>query len=81
MEKLKVSELLKATGGKLIQGDLKREISGISTDSRKIKKDELFIVLKGPRYDGQDFVHEALDKGACGALTVQSPKSKVKRSL
>ena len=77
MEKLKVSELVKASGGRLIQGDLKKEISGISTDSRKIKKDELFIVLKGPRYDGQDFVQEALEKGACGALVVQSPKSKV----
>ncbi len=75
MEKLKVSELVKATGGRLIQGDLKREISGISTDSRKIKKDELFIVLKGPRYDGQDFVPEALEKGACGALVVQCPSA------
>jgi UDP-N-acetylmuramoyl-tripeptide--D-alanyl-D-alanine ligase len=72
MEKLKVSELLKATGGKLIQGDLKREIFGISIDSRKIKRNELFIALKGPRYDGQDFVPEALDKGACGALIIKS---------
>ncbi|MCK4648131.1 UDP-N-acetylmuramoyl-tripeptide--D-alanyl-D-alanine ligase, partial [bacterium] len=73
MEKLKVSELVKAIGGRLIQGDLKKEISGISTDSRKIKKDELFIVLKGPRYDGQDFIPEALKKGACGILISQLP--------
>lgn len=72
MEKLKVGEILKATGGRLIQGDLKGEISGISTDSRKIKKDDLFIALKGPRYDGQDFIQEALDKGACGALISRS---------
>ena len=73
MEKLKVSELVKATGGRLIQGDLKEEISGISTDSRKVKKGELFIVLKGPRYDGQDFIPEALEKGACGILVSKLP--------
>ncbi len=73
MEKLKVRELLEATGGRLIQGDLKREISGISTDSRKIKRDELFVALKGLRYDGQDFLQEALDKGACGILVSTSP--------
>ncbi len=72
MEKLKVSELIEATGGRLIQGDLKEEISGISTDSRKIKKHELFIALKGPKYDGQDFIQEAIDKGACGALISRS---------
>jgi len=73
MERLKVGEIIEATGGRLIQGDLKEEISGISTDSRKIKKDELFIVLKGPRYDGQDFIPEALEKGACGILISKLP--------
>ncbi len=73
MERLTVGELIEATGGRLIQGDLKREISGISTDSRKIKKDELFIALKGPRYDGHDFVPEAIQKGASGILISKLP--------
>lgn len=73
MEKLKVRELLEATGGRLIQGDLKREISGISTDSRKIKRDELFVALKGLRYDGQDFLQEVLGKGASGILISKLP--------
>jgi len=72
MEKLKVSELLEATGGRLIQGEPKREISGISTDSRKIGKSDLFIALKGPRYNGHDFIPEALEKGACGVLISRS---------
>ncbi|MBU4128744.1 UDP-N-acetylmuramoyl-tripeptide--D-alanyl-D-alanine ligase, partial [bacterium] len=73
MEKLKVSELVKATGGRLIQGNPKGKISGISTDSRKIEKDELFIALKGPRYDGHNFVQEAIKKGASGILVSKSP--------
>jgi len=36
-------------------------------------RDRLFIVLKGPRCDGHDFVQEALKKGACGILISQLP--------
>jgi UDP-N-acetylmuramoyl-tripeptide--D-alanyl-D-alanine ligase len=42
--------------------------SGVSTDSRRVKKDELFFALSGDNFDGHDFVSEALDKGAKGAV-------------
>lgn len=32
--------------------------SGVSTDSRKVKQDELFVALKGESFDGEDFVTE-----------------------
>ncbi len=44
------------------------EIKGISIDSRNIKKGELFVAIKGDRFDGHDFVAEAIRKGAWGAL-------------
>jgi len=44
------------------------EIKGISIDSRNIKEGELFVALKGERFDGHDFVPEAIKKGAWGAL-------------
>ena len=37
---------------------------GISTDSRKIKKNSIFFSLKGENFDGNKFANEALDKGA-----------------
>ena len=42
--------------------------SGVSTDSRTIKKGELFIALKGPNFDGSRFVDAAIKKGAAGAI-------------
>lgn len=47
-------------------------ISGVSIDSRTIKKGELFFAIKGERFDGHDFVDEALKKGAWGAVVERS---------
>ncbi len=54
-------------------GRLERmEIKGVSTDSRKIKPGELFVALRGDRFDGHDFVADAIKNGACGALVDRS---------
>ncbi|MCF0163933.1 MAG: UDP-N-acetylmuramoyl-tripeptide--D-alanyl-D-alanine ligase [Bacteroidales bacterium] len=44
--------------------DLYKECGGISTDSRKIGKNSMFIALKGDNFDGNDFAVAALEKGA-----------------
>lgn len=41
---------------------------GISIDSRKVKKDELFVAIKGENYDGHNFIEEALKNGASGVV-------------
>ena len=41
-----------------------RPINGISIDSRNIKKNDLFIAIKGEYFDGNDFVDQALQDGA-----------------
>ena len=43
-------------------------IKNISTDTRTIKKDSLFIAIKGDKFDGNDFVEEAFEKGASLAI-------------
>jgi len=45
---LTIEEVLRATGGKLLQGKENAFFQGISTDSRTITEGELFIALKGP---------------------------------
>lgn len=47
-------------------------IEGWSVDSRTIRPGELFFALKGPRFDGHDFVGEALARGAVGAVVERS---------
>jgi len=65
---LTVEEVLRATGGKLLQGKGDASFQGISTDSRTVAEGELFIALKGPRFDGHHYALEALRKKAGGVL-------------
>lgn len=51
---------------------LSMEIKGISIDSRTVKEGELFIAIRGDRFDGHDYVPDAIRKGAWGALVEQS---------
>jgi UDP-N-acetylmuramoyl-tripeptide--D-alanyl-D-alanine ligase len=56
-----------------IVGRLERmEIKGVSIDSRTIKKGELFVAIKGARFDGHDFIPEVIKNGAWGALVDRS---------
>jgi UDP-N-acetylmuramoyl-tripeptide--D-alanyl-D-alanine ligase len=63
-----VDEVLKATGGTLFQGSGNASFSGISTDSRTIAEGELFIALRGARFDGHHFAQEVLEKRAGGVV-------------
>ena len=65
---LAAEEIMKATGGNLIQGSGCHVFNGVSTDSRNITGDTLFIPVVGDRYDGHDFIEEALRSGASGLL-------------
>ncbi len=48
------------------------EIKGVSIDSRTIKAGELFVAIKGDRFDGHDFVPDAIKRGAWGAIVERS---------
>ena len=45
------------------------QIKDISIDSRTIKKDSLFIGIHGENFNGNDYVDEAIHKGACLVIT------------
>jgi UDP-N-acetylmuramoyl-tripeptide--D-alanyl-D-alanine ligase len=40
----------------------------ISTDTRSLKKDDLFIAIAGERYDGHDYIAAAIEGGAAGVI-------------
>ncbi|HEX5577587.1 MAG TPA: UDP-N-acetylmuramoyl-tripeptide--D-alanyl-D-alanine ligase [Gemmatimonadaceae bacterium] len=48
------------------------ELSGITTDSRSVTADQLFIALTGENFDGHDYVAQAVEKGAA-AVVVSKP--------
>ena len=43
-------------------------VSGITTDSRHVKENDLFLAIKGEHFDGSDFIDEALSNGAIYAI-------------
>ena len=43
-------------------------VTGLSTDTRTINGGELFVALKGPNFDGHDYIKTAMDKGAAACL-------------
>ncbi len=47
-------------------------IHDVSTDSRAITDGCLFVALRGERFDGHQFVRDAVNSGAAGALVDQS---------
>jgi UDP-N-acetylmuramoyl-tripeptide--D-alanyl-D-alanine ligase len=57
------------------------EIKGVSIDSRNIKEGELFVAIRGERFDGHDFVPEAIKRGAWGALVERTVLEKQYGSL
>jgi len=68
MEKVNSAKLAEILGCSLAVAEV--EINTVSTDSRKITPDTLFIALKGERFDGHDFVKEVIDNG-CPLVVVE----------
>ncbi|MBU1237547.1 MAG: UDP-N-acetylmuramoyl-tripeptide--D-alanyl-D-alanine ligase [Gammaproteobacteria bacterium] len=59
-------EAAQATGGTAsAEGHF---FTGVSTDSRSIATGELFVALKGDRFDGHDYVRDVLARGAAAAV-------------
>jgi UDP-N-acetylmuramoyl-tripeptide--D-alanyl-D-alanine ligase len=65
---LTVRDLIGAVGGRLLAGDGAAPVPGVSIDTRTLKPGELFVAIRGGRFDGHDFVEAALAAGASGAV-------------
>lgn len=78
MQGLTLQEIIEATGGKVLcRSNHGGDFTGLSIDSRTIKEGELFVALKGQRFDGHDFLMDALKKGA-GAIVSIPPAVPIK---
>jgi len=66
-----VKRLLEAVGaapGRMDERLLHEVIGGVSTDTRTLRRGEVFFAVKGERFDGADYVGEAFEKGALLAV-------------
>ncbi len=77
MERLRASYIAKASCGELIGADV--EVCGIVRDTREVYEGCLFAAIRGERFDGHDFVCDAIKAGA-GAVLVSRKLRDVKIS-
>lgn len=63
---MKVKDIL-MDGFKVI-GDTEKSISGITYDSRKVKSGDVFVAIKGEKFDGHDFIEDAINRGAVAVV-------------
>lgn len=76
MKPLQINDVIDAVKGKTINFT-NGIINGVSTDTRTIQEGELFIPLKGENFDGHNFIHKALSKGASFCLCNRNQMEKV----
>ncbi len=70
MNVMRLSEVIDNTGAVLVRGDADRSVHGVSTDTRSLHPDALYLALRGPNFDGNRFAAEASRRGA-GALILR----------
>jgi UDP-N-acetylmuramoyl-tripeptide--D-alanyl-D-alanine ligase len=74
MPTLTFTQLAEMIGGRVVQGG-ETVSSSVIIDSREIKPGAVFFAIKGERLDGHQFVAQALEKGAVGAVVSQVPEN------
>ncbi|WP_114418552.1 UDP-N-acetylmuramoyl-tripeptide--D-alanyl-D-alanine ligase [Marinospirillum perlucidum] len=80
MHPLSAEDLIELVEGEL-RGNTKLPFAQVITDTRQLQAGCLFVALKGPRFDGHDFIQEARSRGAVLALVedwVDDPLPQVK---
>lgn len=66
---LSLSSLQARFGGELVNGDV--QFFSVSTNTRELSEKDLFIALKGERFDAHNFLDSAQISGACGLVVEQ----------
>ena len=70
---LSAAEIAAVTGGRLVSGNPAHRIERWSIDTRSLQPGDLFVAIRGDRFDGHEFVAAALAAGAAGAVVTATP--------
>lgn len=70
-----IMKALEPVGPVLRRGADETPFKGLSTDTRTIRPDQLFVPLIGEKFDGHDYLDQAIEAGASGVL-VQSGRDR-----
>ena len=75
---MKIEDILKGIPVISVNGKKSGDISGIVFDSRKVKKDSLFVAVKGYKTDGHEFINSAIASGAAAIICEKLPENPAK---
>ena len=67
------AEIAAVTGGRVVSGRPDQRVERWSIDTRALAPGDLFVAVRGDRFDGHDFVAAALAAGAAGAVVTATP--------
>jgi len=70
---LSAAEIAAATGGRVTSGNPAHRVERWSIDTRSLQPGDLFVAIRGDRFDGHAFVAAALAAGAAGAVVTAAP--------
>jgi len=69
MDSITVKEVVEATGGELLSGDINTKITSLCIDSRAACQNALFVPIIGERVDAHQFIGQVFENGAAAVLT------------
>lgn len=72
MEPRSLEQVARDCAGAVRGGGAEAIVRGVCTDSRSVRSGDLFVALKGERFDGHDYLAEVIERGAAGALVEAS---------
>ncbi|MGM0444934.1 MAG: UDP-N-acetylmuramoyl-tripeptide--D-alanyl-D-alanine ligase [Bacillota bacterium] len=81
MFEYKISKILKAVDGRLIKGNKNDILKGISTDSRKLNDEDIFIPLIGENFDAHNFINDDLAKNVKAVIVQKEIKTDIKNII
>ncbi len=63
-----LGQIAHATNGRLVGGNSQTPIRGVGLNSRTIEPGEMFVAIRGVRFDAHAFIPEAVQRGASAVL-------------
>jgi UDP-N-acetylmuramoyl-tripeptide--D-alanyl-D-alanine ligase len=68
-----ISTIANWVEGEISRGNAAADIDAVCTDSRALKPGALFVALRGENFDGHNFIRQAAESGAAGAMVEEAP--------
>lgn len=78
---MELKNILAGLEGLKVKGDLTIDISNVDSDSRAIKKNGLFVAIKGFDTDGHEYIKEAIKKGAVAIIASMDVDKKLLKEI